>query len=129
MEWKRLGWTWTASMIVSLYTTFVLLNLWNWFITPAFNIPSLSYWQMYGITLFVSLFSESGQDFMHEQRWKVILAGLDVCVLESRREELNETIKNLNEEIWGQLGAKIFGRLVGNTITLILAWVVQSFLH
>lgn len=72
MEWKKTGWFSLVAIIVGLYTTFVLQSLWNWFVVTAFNIPSVSYWQMYGLVLLVTLISERSPEIAEEQRWKMI---------------------------------------------------------
>ena len=39
MNAKKLLTIFGISLVVGLYTTFVLQNLWNWFAVPAFNVP------------------------------------------------------------------------------------------
>ena len=37
-------------IVVSFYTSFVILNLFNWFVGPVFNY-TFKYWQCYGLML------------------------------------------------------------------------------
>jgi len=38
-------------LISSLFTTFVLQNLWNWFAIPALHASEISFWVMYGLRI------------------------------------------------------------------------------
>jgi hypothetical protein len=75
---KNLKWLWFVTMAVEFYTTFVLQNLWNWFVVQAFNIPSISYWGAYGLVILVRLISPF-EDFAAEQHWKTAFTVLDAC--------------------------------------------------
>ena len=41
-------------IVVSFYTSFVILNLFNWFVGPVFNY-TFKYWQCYGLMLICDL--------------------------------------------------------------------------
>ena len=82
-----------VAMIVGLYTTFVVQSLWNWFAVKAFNVPSVSYWEMYGLTMLLSsLLSRGEEEAKDEQRWKMATTILDACVPEDKRNQLPEEI-------------------------------------
>lgn len=42
---------------LSLLINFPVMWLWNWLMPTIFHLPSLTYWQMYGLTILVSLFT------------------------------------------------------------------------
>lgn len=45
------------SIPLSLLINFPVMWLWNWIVPTIFHLPSLTYWQMYGLTILVSLFT------------------------------------------------------------------------
>lgn len=44
-----------ASFAVCLYTAFVAMMLWTWFITPLFSIPTPNFAMVYGLVMLVGL--------------------------------------------------------------------------
>jgi hypothetical protein len=123
---KKLGITYGIALVVGLYTTFVVQSLWNWFAVKALNVPSLSYWEMYGLTMLLGLLlaRDGEQD---EQNWKTAFAILDVCVPQEKRDELVEELKTRNEGLWLELGLVVFSKAVGHTLTLAIGWAVYTF--
>jgi hypothetical protein len=51
---------WVASFVVGFYITFVLQTLWNWFVTTALRVDSISYWNMYGLFLIAAAATRNG---------------------------------------------------------------------
>ena len=130
MHLKKMAWFWGVGLIVGLYTTFVLQQLWNWFLAPSLHLSEISYWVMYGIQLLFSLlFSSAGQEAKEAQSWKLAFLTLDACVPEERREKLAETLKEYESTLWMDVGSRIFGLVVGNTITLAIGWGIHTFLQ
>jgi len=43
---KKMLLGWVVGSAASLYTAFVLQNLWNWFATPALHLSQISFWIM-----------------------------------------------------------------------------------
>ena len=128
---KKLLWAFPIGIVVSLYTTFVIQNLWNWFAVPAFHVPEISFWGIYGLVLLVSLLAEgpkSGEKFAAEQRWKNIYHVLDACIPADKKEGVMELIKEENEGVWINVGIEVFQKIVSNTLTLLVGWGVHVFL-
>jgi hypothetical protein len=102
---------------VGFYTTFVLQNLWNWFVVPSINVPDISYWQMYGFNLLVITFIEP--DLFHMQ---VLHASLP--------EEKQRTIEEITgERLWTEVvGPLLFYKLLNRTATLATGWAIHVFL-
>ena len=128
---KFLG-AWLIGSILSLYTTFVIMNLWNWFASPALHVPEISFWGMFGLVLLVGLFAE-GHQIAEEAGWKNMIAVLIASVPDDRREEVASRIEEyanekLKVEIWLEAASKAFSRCVGNTLVLGLGFVVHIFL-
>jgi hypothetical protein len=121
---KKFAVLWGFSMAVGLYTTFVLMVLWGWFVVPAFHVEAISFWVMYGFTLLIGLFRTSG-DFEGEHRHKIIATMIDACVPADNREELREQLNEFNEEIWRDAGLKVAGRVLENTLALGLGFLVH----
>ena len=40
---------------LSLLVNFPVMWLWNWLMPYLFHLPTLTYWQMYGLTVLISL--------------------------------------------------------------------------
>ena len=55
---KDLASLWVIGRIVSLYTTFVLQSLWNWFVVSIFHLAPIHYWEMFALLLLVGLLTE-----------------------------------------------------------------------
>jgi hypothetical protein len=130
MTVKKVLTLYAISLAIGFYTTFVLQSLWTWFAVPAFNVPRVGYWTMYGVNLIVTLLLDRGSgEETTEQRWKVAMMVLEACVPSEKREELNAELKNETSfGMWWTLGISIFGKLVGNTITLGLGWIISTVL-
>lgn len=127
MKIKNVILLYCASMVVGLYTTFVLMELWDWFVIPAFHLGAISFWAMYGLILIVSLFRSARGDIETEVRENIVDVMLDACVPDDRREEVREKLKELTERIWYDAGWKVFGQIIGNSITLGIGFVVHGF--
>jgi len=90
--------------VVSLYTTFVIQHLWNWFATSAFHVSEISFWAMYGLVLLVSLFTE-WQKVGDEPRWKTAYIILEACIPDAKKEEVETQLKQQMEvRIWADAG-------------------------
>lgn len=124
---KKIALFWMIGAVISLYTTFVLQNLWNWFVTEAFHLSQVSFWVMYGLVLVVGMFSDDLR-FDENQQFKALATALDACIPEEKREWVNEQLDTQTKFVWLEAGSAAFGRLVGTTFTLLVAWVVHVFL-
>jgi hypothetical protein len=130
MNSKKMACSWGIGLIVGLYTTFILQEFWNWFVATSFHLPEVSYWTMYGIQLLFSLLlSPEGQEAANAHRWKLAFLTLDACVPEEKRQMMAETLKDYEGTMWMDIGFRIFGRVAGNTLTLVLGWSIRTFLQ
>jgi hypothetical protein len=108
-----------VGMVVQLYTTFVLVSLWGWFVTTAFHVPTISFWVMYGLVLFVGLFSDPTKtDFEVGLQLKALVLMVEACVPEEQRVDIKEKLEDLGSDMWYTAGSAIFGRIVSNTVAL-----------
>jgi len=104
--------------LVGLYTTFVLMRLWNWFATEALHLPEISFWVMYGLVLIIGMFTPGFGDTGQEYSFKAIATAVDACVPDHKREWVSEQIEGQQSGIWIDVGFKIFGKIFGATCTL-----------
>jgi|ERR1035437_6775040 hypothetical protein len=129
MSLKKLGATYAAAFIVGLYTTFVVQSLWNWFAVKAFHVPSVSYWEMYGVTMLLGLLlARDAEEAQQQQYWKMAFVVLDACVPPDKRDGVAEEMKTQSEGLWVQVALMAVGKVVGNTLALIIGWAVYTFL-
>jgi hypothetical protein len=115
-----------VSMIVGLFTAFILTIFWEWFVVPAFHVAAVSFWVMYGLTMLISLVQSNGDSIEAEHRHKIVAVMLDACVPAERREEVKEQLTEFTEQMWYEVGWKLFGKVAGNAITLGLGFVVHG---
>lgn len=124
----KLSFTFAVSLLVGAFKAFVLMLMWNWFVSPVFHTESISFWQVLGLLWVVQLFVDNTSENPAETlRWENLFLVLDACVPEHKREEVREEVKQKNEGIWSQLGVHIFGQLTGYAVTLMLGWLVHTF--
>ena len=125
---KKLPWAFLVGIIVALYSTFVIQNLWNWFAVPAFHVPNLSFWQMYGIVLLVKILWDQENSKSDDPRWDIALDVLDACVPEEKRDWVQDRLKSHEQGIWVRVAINTFGKVFGYTATLGIGWGVHEFL-
>jgi hypothetical protein len=123
---KTTLWISGIGIVTGFYATFVLQQLWNWFLTSALNVGEISFWGMYGIQMVFGLLMHHGQaDFQDEVRWEGLATMVEACVPEERREKLTEEITLQSEGMWAKAGAKVRAKAVEYTVTLAIGWVVH----
>lgn len=125
MNVKKFLLLYAVSVIVGVFTAFVLTILWSWFVVPAFHVDAVSFWVMYGLTLLIDLLRSDGNDIEADHRHKVVAIMLDACVPAERREEVMEQLTEFTKQIWYEAGWKLFGKLLGNSMALGLGFVVH----
>lgn len=130
-DFKKLLWAFPIGIVVSLYTTFIIQKLWNWFAVPALHVPEISFWGIYGLVLLVSILAEDqkgANKSKDEQRWRCLYHALDACIPAEKRDVVMEQIDEAGVGMWARIVSEVFGKVIGNTLTLIIGWVVHAFL-
>ena len=112
-----------GSLIVNLYTTFVLTILWNWFATVALHTSEISFWMMYGLVLIVGLFQKA--DDTNEERWKGLLIMVNACVPENRRDDIKEELEGLVPAAWSGVAFAFIGKIIGNSLALGVGFAIH----
>ena len=125
---KKIILAWCVGVVVALYTTFVLQNLWNWFVVEAFHTSEVSFWVMYGIVLVVGLLTEK-DSFTEDQQLKMLAAMVETCVPADKRDALDEQLKfQADFGVWLEAGFRSLAKVGGNTFVLGIGWLVHTFL-
>jgi hypothetical protein len=121
------GTSWLAfELVLSLYTVFVLMKLWDWFVAPTFNLSPISFWMMFGLTLVVRIFRSQGSGAAWKQRiLQKIEAMVDACVPDGQREVLKEKFKKIEGPVWLQVMAP-FGSILDETFMLGVGFAVHK---
>src|ERR1700693_1322639 len=122
MNFKRATIYFIIGIALKLYTTFVLQNLWNWFVVSAFRIPSISFWLMYGVLLMIGLVFPR-IDLEQESRWEQAVMMLQACIPEGKREAVNDKIKK-STQVGVMVLGETFSTLIGHTVVLMIGFVV-----
>ena len=87
----------------------------------------VSYWQMYGLNMLVFMLFERSA-FVDQEHWKRALMMLYACIPYEKKEEIDSELKEENESVWMKIGTEIFGKVVGNTVTLGIGWAIHTFM-
>jgi hypothetical protein len=118
---------WFLGLVMSLYITFVMQTLWNWFVPSVLHADSISYWNMYGLLLIVTVVKmrnastgEAGELY----RAKIML---EACLPDEKREETMRAIEK--EDIGSKMLRYADGfKLLGATVWLAIGFAVHAFL-
>jgi hypothetical protein len=116
-----------VALIGNLYLTFVLQNLWNWFVSEAFHVSQISFWVLYGLVLMVRTFVT--EERPEEQRkFRSLEIAIDACIPRDKREFVEKHLQEQKEAVWAEAGIAAFSDFIGNTISLGIGWGVHIFL-
>lgn len=121
--------TFGMSLLVGAFKAFVLMLMWNWFVSPVFHTGEISFWQVLGLLWVVQLFvgSDAGENPVEQMKWENLFLVLSACVPEHKDAEVKEELKQKTEGVWGQVGIHIVSQVFGYAITLGLGWIVHTF--
>lgn len=118
---------WTGAFIIGLYTTFVAQCFWNWFAVPTLPVSPISFLQMFGIILLINFLKEKDES-SEELRWEGVYKALDACLPESKKQVIEEFVKEKQENVWVDVGFKTIDKFLSNTMTLIFGFVVSGLM-
>src|SRR5271157_5001921 len=81
-------------LVGGVVRAFVLMNLSNWFVTAAFHVSDISFWNVYGISLVIGMFSSEHEKVVQEERrWSRLMMVLNYCVPEQVKPEMIQELK------------------------------------
>ena len=117
--------------IVPFYTTFVIQNLWNWFVADALHAATISYWQAFGVFIVFSLLTyKPPSEYKSDTRWKRAFSMMEAIVPEEELTILNERFSE-EDQSWTAIISLVghdLGKAIIGTTCLIVGWVVHTFL-
>lgn len=117
---------WVVAFIVGIYTSFVAMCMWNWFAVQALNAPSVSFLQMLGLIWLINILFNQHDN--QEGRWKILFTSIELCVPQEKQGLLSDAMNEIKENFWIDLWGKIAGQFIGNTLTLVLGFILHSFI-
>jgi hypothetical protein len=100
------------------------MNLWNWFVAPAFHVAEISFWVMFGVNMLFGLL-RSNSDIKEESRFKAMVTAIDACVPEEKRKEVDQRLEDLKGQVWIDASLSVFGQVMGDTLTLVIGFIVH----
>lgn len=117
------------SLVVWLYTTFALTMLWNWFVTPAFHVGEIGYWNMYGLVLVIRLLSPGSEMLpVMIDKWEHAMVMLNACIPEEKRPEVEGAIKKDMASVNEQSLIASVSSFAASTMSLLIGFVIHSLL-
>lgn len=122
--WKVLG-AMLVGLPVGLYTAFVAECFWNWFAVPALHLPEISFLQWLGLWWLIGLFVRPSSSSENDKRWTLSMSVLELCVPEGKQAALKELLEANPILTFLEAFSMIFGQVVGNTITLVLGFLLH----
>jgi hypothetical protein len=125
--WAKLLGGWALSLVLSLYLTFVLQTLWNWFASPLFRIE-ISYWNMYGLLLITTVIKLRTASVAEGIQLVKLTTMVEACLPEDKRAD---TMRLTEESTTAKLlrPAFIDGiTMVSATVWLLIGFGVHTFL-
>jgi hypothetical protein len=126
---KKLAYTFVAGLFVGAFRAFVLMLMWNWFVSPVFHTANISFWQVLGLLWLVQVFVGEGEEDLDEnRRWERLFAILHYCIPDDQKQWVKQEMDEHNDRIWVQFGMKLFNSVQGLAVTLVLGWLVHAFL-
>src|ERR1051325_10752672 len=92
--------TFAVSLLVGAFKAFVLMLMWNWFVTPVFHTEAISFWQVLGLLWEVQLFvGDTSENPKEDLLWENLFLVLDACVPEHKAQEVRDELKEKEEGI------------------------------
>jgi hypothetical protein len=127
MNWKKTAQSYGFSLALSLYTNAVVLALWNWFVVPGLHAPEVGYWQIYGLTLLLSLLLPIGvAGGAHELTMVSML--LEALLPEEKRPLIEKAMQEQEKQSSYAAVYALVTKFGGNTVALFVGWAVHTFL-
>ena len=119
-------WFTIVALVLSLYATFVLQQLWDWFLVPVLNVGPISFWAMFGLELLVKLATEPRDIGDKFDIWERGVKLLEVCVPDGRLQTFRALAKgDMDEDAWWRVGVTSFQSAFYYSFTLAIGWFVH----
>lgn len=117
------------AVLFVVYAVFVFQCLWNWFLSPALELHSISFLEMLGICLAITTFfgiTHKDETETEKKRWKILLNVIETFVPEEKRQLIEQAARidesfKLSSFIW-----LFYERVGGLTICLSVGWLLNA---
>src|SRR3989442_6521097 len=113
------------ALLGGVFSAFVLMNLWNWFVTTVFHVSEISFLQVLGLSLVIQLFTGDHNQFGEKFKWDILMRMLEHCVPDDKKQALKEELKEVEEGFGLELGLMIFSQLSTTTAVLGFGFVIH----
>src|SRR2546425_585128 len=97
-----------VALLVGVFRAFVLMNLWNWFVTTVFHVSEISFLQVLGLSLVIQLFAGDSDHFGEKFQWDILMRTLEHCVPDDKKQALKEELQEVEAGFGLELGIMIF---------------------
>jgi hypothetical protein len=114
-----------VGVLVGIFRAFVLLNLWNWFVTAVFHVSAISFLQVLGLSLAIQLFTGDGDKTEENVRWGIAMRALELCIPAEKMEDYKLAMKEMEEGVWSEAGIMLFSQVFGNAFVLGFGFVIH----
>ncbi len=114
----------TAALLVWVFRAFVLMYLWNWFVTEIFHVSQISFLQVYGLTLVIQLFTGHSKD-TERMEWNWLLKTLEYCVPEDRKDALQREMEKLE----AGMSLEMVTMIVSEFVSLVCIFAIGFVIH
>ena len=120
----KTAWMFGAGFVASVYAAFVSMCMWNWFATRALHVPEISFFEMLGLIWLIRLLTFSGDSESYQ--WAMVWAVVEAAVSDEKRKAVEKTRQGFTES--KTLLTFSIAQLSGNTVTLVLGFLLHTFL-
>jgi len=114
----------TAALLVGVFRAFVVMYLWDWFVTEVFHVSQISFLQVYGLTLIVQLFTGSSRESGRMQ-WRWLTKTLEYCVPGDRKDALKDALNELGSGMSLEMVMVILSEFLTLVSILVIGFVIH----
>ncbi len=112
------------ALLVGAFRAFVLMYLWDWFVTEVFHVSHISFLQVYGLSLVIQLFTGNSKD-PERLQWNWLMKTLEYCVPEDRKDALKRALNDLESGMSLELAMMIFSEFLSTIGILVVGFVIH----
>lgn len=119
---------WISAMIIglfmSLFSAFVAMNYWNWFVVDVLNISEITFIQMLWIIWFIGIFSHNQNS--NDYKWKTLFSIIEYCIPRENIETVKEVIQEQSRNVRQDAFVWAFWQFIGLSISLLIWFLLYS---
>lgn len=121
---KKLISGFTIGLFISLFSAFVAMNYWNWFVVDVLNVSEITFIQMLWIIWFIGIFSYNQE--ANDYKWKTLFSIIEYCIPKENIEIAKEVIEEQNNNIRQDALIWAFWKFIGLSISLLIWFLLYS---